>query len=284
MGSLKALTLAGVVAVAAIQTAQAADLLPPPPPIEAPPLRGPIEDSGFYVRVDAGLANTNASGLRSTFDSPWTESSLSASYGPVSVGDSGIVGLGAGYQFNSWFRADVTGEYRNAVSYHASQTYQNAAYANCNPANGTICGDAYTGQVKTGLFLANGYLDMGSWYGFTPYVGGGVGVAAYQTSGITDNSVWPLGGFGFAANHSGTNFAWALMAGASYHITPNLLLDAGYRYVNMGTLSTGAISCGATPCFHEVQHFDMYSNDVRVGLRWLLAGPVYSAPLVSAKY
>ena len=93
--------------------------------------------------------------------------------------------------------------------------------------------------------------------------------------------------WGYAPGYTSANFAWAAMAGVSYHIMPNLLLDVGYRYVNMGTFQTGVIACNAPGyCHGETQHFDMASNDVRVGLRWLMAGPVYEQgfPPVSAKY
>lgn len=287
MGSLKALTLAGVFAVAAFQAAQAADLLPPPPPIEAP-LRGPIEESGFYLRADVGVGINQASNLRSTFGTGQTLADLGAWDGPVNVGDSALMGLGAGYQFNNWFRADVTGEYRSSAAYNSKTFYQFSGLgSNCPVGGPTNCGDNYNGMIQSGLFLANGYLDLGTWMGFTPYVGAGVGVLTYGVSGLTDVSMSQPNGYGMAPNNSGTNFAWALMAGGAFQIAPNLLLDIGYRYVNMGTFNTGAIACngGATTgCAYESQHFRMASDDIRVGLRWLMAGPVYAAPMVSAKY
>ncbi len=129
---------------------------------------------------------------------------------------------------------------------------------------------------------------MGTWAGFTPYVGAGVGIAAYQTSSIKDTTNFPAGSaaaWGFAPNYNGANFAWALMAGVSYHIMPNLLLDVGYRYVNMGTFKTGAIACDSpSQCHFETQHFNMAANDVRVGLRWMMAAQAYYDPGVRAKY
>ncbi len=286
MGSLKALTLASVFAVAAIQGAQAADLLPPPPPIEAPPLRGALDDSGFYLRADVGVGINNASDLRSTFGTGQTLANLGAWDGPVNVADSALVGLGVGYQFNNWFRADVTGEYRSSAAYNSKVFYQGGS-SNCAVGGPTACGDNYNALIRSGLFLANGYLDLGTWMGITPYVGGGVGVVTYGMSGLSDVSLSEPNGYGFAPSNSGTNFAWALTAGGAFHVAPNLLLDMSYRYVNMGTFNSAAIACNggaSTGCAYESQHYKMASNDLRVGLRWLLAGPVYSAPMVSAKY
>jgi opacity protein-like surface antigen len=295
MGSFKALTFASVVALASIQTAKAADLLPPPPPIEAP-LRGPvIEESGFYMRADAGLSNTNMSGLRSTFGDGSTFATLGATEGNSSIGDPGILDLGFGYQINSWLRADLTGEYRSAVNYTSNNSYAWGTTGTnntlCTTGSGISCGDSYAATLKTGLVLANGYLDMGTWYGFTPYVGAGVGTAIYQVTGLKDTGTIPtassgtLTSFGYGANHSGMNFAFAGMAGVSYHIMPNLLLDVGYRYVDMGTINTGVISCNnLNGCHYETQHFRLTSNDIRVGLRWMMAQQAYYDPGVRAKY
>jgi len=286
MGSLKALTLASVVAVAAVQAAHAADLLPPPPPLEAP-LRGPIEDFGFYLRGDVGVGLNEASGLHSTFGTGVTLADLGAWDGPVNVGDSSLVGIGAGYQFNNWFRADVTGEYRSSASYNSKVYYQYSTGGNCPVGGPTNCGDAYNGLLRSGLFLANGYFDLGTWNGITPYIGGGLGFVTYGMSGLTDISMSQPNGYGVAPNNNSANFAWALMAGAAFHVTPNLLLDMSYRYVNMGTFNTAGIACNggaSTGCAYEAQHFNMASNDIRVGLRWLVAGPVYAEPVVRAKY
>jgi opacity protein-like surface antigen len=290
MGRIKALTLANVAAlIVAHGGAYAADLLPPAPSIEEP-LRGAIvEETGFYLRGDLGVANANASNLKSTYRDGQSLASLGTVEGPVSIGDPFLLGLGVGYQFNPWLRADATAEYRNSIHYHAGSTYQwgTPATSPCDPSSGLFCGDDYNGQVKTGLFLANGYVDIINWGGFTPYLGGGVGVAAYQVSGLKDISLYPANAFGFAQNTTGTNFAWALMAGVAYRFSPTLMLDVGYRYVNMGTFHTGTIACNnqfQNSCHFETQHFNVASNDLRVGLRWMPTDPGAVDPPVRAKY
>jgi opacity protein-like surface antigen len=287
MSSLKTLAVAGVLALAASHMARAADL-PPVPELEPPPLRGMPEEpaTGFYMRASFGVAATSASDLRSTFGDGQTTAGLGMVEGPVSAGDPFILGLGAGWQFNNWFRADLTGEYRNAVGYQASSTYQSSYVGACLPGSGVFCGDEYTGSIKTGLVLANGYFDIGNWYGFTPYVGGGLGFAVYQTNAIKDTALPPnAGGFGFAANRTGTNFAWSLTGGVAYSILPNLKFDVAYRYVNMGAFQTGAISCNDHPdCDGEVQHFNMASNDILFGLRWTIGPLAEPAPVLRTRF
>jgi len=287
MGRFTALTFASLLAVGAAQAARAADLLPPPP-IEAPPLRGPVidEPGGFYLRTDVGVGINAASNLRSTYGDGSTEASLGAYEGPVGVGDSALVGIGAGYQFNTWFRADVTGEYRSSANYTAKNYYQYTAPGSNCPTTGTAsCGDAYSAQLRSGLFLANGYLDLGTWAGITPYAGGGVGLYSYSVGTITDQSLSQVNGWGVGPSKQGGNFAWALMAGLAFNLAPNLKLDVGYRYVDMGTLSTGTIVCTAS-CHYETQRFRLASNDLRVGLRWTLdsRGAVYEPGPIRAKY
>ena len=76
--------------------------------------------------------------------------------------------------------------------------------------------------------MANGYFDLGTWYCITPFVGGGVGIAAHKFAGLTDS------GGGVATDATPTNFAWAVMAGLALNVTPNLKIELGYRYLDMG--------------------------------------------------
>jgi opacity protein-like surface antigen len=218
-------------------------------------------------------------------------STLSAYYGSSVVDPSYLLDIGGGYKFNNWFRADVTGEYRSSGLYRASNYYTGSTIACVGLPTGT-CGDNYRGQTSIGLFLANAYLDLGTWYGITPYVGGGVGVAAWSMGSVTDQSMQvqiPNGliGSGSSSATAGLNFAWALMGGAAWDLSHNLKLDVGYRYVNMGTINTGTIECNGT-CWYEAQHFKLASNDVRVGLRWLIdpRSAVYDpgAPVTRSRY
>jgi opacity protein-like surface antigen len=285
MGRNKALWFMCFIAAAGVQCAQkpafAADILPPAPPLEDPSLRGALdEDSGFYIRLDAGFANTNATKLRSIYGD------LGAIKGPVSIGDPFILGLGAGYQFNTWLRADLTGEYRQGVHYHASSTAQFVGSALCPIGGPVSCGDDVAATVKTELFLANGYIDIGNFSGVRPYVGAGVGVAPYQVSALRDKALFATDAFGFAPNASGANFAWSLTAGATFSLSPNLLVDISYRYVNMGSFKTGVICNDQGPDRRhlESQHFNMASNDLRIGLRWLMFDPGLPPSEVSARY
>ena len=162
-------------------------------------------------------------------------------------------------------RADVTGEYRGSANYSGVESY---ASGNCG---GTRCSDFYTGSVSSAVFLANGYVDLGTWYGVTPFLGAGIGMA-HNMAGMTTDIGIGLAGTpgGFARPSSTDSFAWGLMAGLAYTVNPHLKLEFGYRYLDLGSYNAGPIACNAG-CTNEIQHIKLASHDLRIGMRWMFA-------------
>ena len=106
-------------------------------------------------------------------------------------------------------------------------------------------------------------------FGLTPYIGAGVGVAGLTTRGsfqTADGTVTPVG------THDDYQLAWAAMAGVSYHVSPHLLLDIGYRYLDLGTYRAPqgtTVVAGQTPYkFYNGNSTDLTSHEVRVGVRY----------------
>ena len=87
-------------------------------------------------------------------------------------------GLGIGYKVNDWFRADLTGEYRGKANFHGSD---NVTF------NGGQGVDNYTGSKSEWVFMANAYVDLGTWWCVTPYIGAGIGGANIKISGFRDD-------------------------------------------------------------------------------------------------
>ncbi len=275
MGSFKALFFAGVASLAATTTASAADLLlPPPPPVE--PAFIPVDFGGsFYLRGDVGVGISDLRTRASTFQ----EFVPDARYEQHTLDDSGIVDLGVGYKFNHYFRADVTGEYRTSAHFGAIESY-NQGYFN-NPQDGSRSYDIYNGSIRSIVGLVNGYVDLGTWWCLTPYVGAGVGVANNKVSSIVDQGAF--GGFGYSSSHSQTNFAWALMTGVAFNVTPSTKIELGYRYLNLGNASSGPIYCqNQSNCPNETQHYKLASQDIRLGVRYMFndGPPPVQYPLV----
>jgi opacity protein-like surface antigen len=277
MGSIKAFMVAGALAVAAPNLAYAADLLPPPPPMEPGVL--PVADfGGWYLRGDVGLGIDQLSNLNSTFAGPLPPGFAHDGNG---LGNQAIIGGGFGYKLNSWFRADITGEYRTGSKYWGYESYQPGGLFP-SPACPNICYDRYNASVSSAVFLANGYVDLGTWYGVTPFVGAGIGTSYNMLHALADVGI-ETGGYGIAPDRDAARLAWALMAGFSYSLTSNLKLELGYRYLDMGSVASSGIVCNSA-CTTESQSFHMASQDIRLGLRYVFADvpppPVYQAPLI----
>ena len=281
MASFKALCLAGVASLVATATGFAADLpLPAPPPIYVPQ-PAPAFGGNWYLRGDVGISIADLRTEQSSFNPrnvpPATQFQQS------SLDDSAFIDGGVGYRFNQYFRADVTGEYRASAQYSAIETYNFGAFL--TPRTGQRNADAYRGNVRVVDGLVNGYIDAGTWYGITPFIGGGIGVANINAGSVTDSGEG--GGIGYSSGKSQTNFAYAAMAGLDFNVTRNLVFEIGYRYLNAGSFSSGAIICqNESPCPNEVQHHKLASNDIRLGLRYIIPdfAPVGPAPVLISKY
>ena len=277
MGSLKVYAMAGFLAVATSVTARAADLLPPPPAPE------PVADigGGWYLRGDVGVSKYDGGKFQS-LGSPGT-TDIQHDYG-----SGGFAGVGVGYQFTDWFRADVTGEYRFSTGWSGTdnQLYTNAGFL----INGN---EKFNGNYSAAVVLLNGYFDLGTWWGFTPFVGGGVGYAYSWLSGFDTSTQNYYVGAGLNNGVNGGtirdgnkgNFAWALHAGVSYDVTPNVKLELAYRYLNLGNMNTGVVDCYCGASYAGLKFKDIESHDIKIGMRWMFGAPApapepYPEPII----
>jgi opacity protein-like surface antigen len=268
MVSVKVASVAGAVALLAT-VANAADM-PSMPPVYMPPVEE-FSVSGWYLRGDIGMTNQRFKGLHQRqYDLP---STLSVT--PVGMGwdSTTFFGLGVGYKFNDWFRTDFTGEYRGKANFHGSDNVLTTGGPGV---------DNYSGSKSEWVFMANAYLDLGTWWCLTPYVGAGLGAANVRISGFRDDG-FNTGGIGtyYAQDANKWNFAWALHAGISYQVTPSMSIDLGYRYINLGggTTGTGQSFDGSNPNGGPFTFNQITSHDFKLGVRWMLEPPVQTQPM-----
>ncbi|MGE0233260.1 MAG: outer membrane protein [Flavobacteriaceae bacterium] len=257
--------LAAVVALSAfVGAAKAADLPPivPPPP---PPVETVVEyGSGWYLRGDIGYDIAKA-------DPSLYQSAPVVNLFGESMDSSWSFGIGAGYQFNSWFRADLTAEYRLPENIHA--------WGPCACVGNT----SHNVDIESWVFLANGYVDLGTWRSITPYVGAGIGWARHEAGTfLNDGTVIPPSGVTSLSGNTDWTFVYALMAGAAVDISPNMKLDFGYRYIDLGSARSGTLTNLGTTA-PRIVYDDMAAHELRIGLRYMFDTGYDYAP-IAAKY
>jgi opacity protein-like surface antigen len=250
---LSILTLVSAAALGMAAQAQAADLLPPAPSLEGYGYGEEVVElgTGWYLRGDIGYVDYNRPvdlgfGLPGvgTLDAERLDSTWS-------------VGGGIGYQFTNWFRADATVDYRVGAEF--SGTRPNPTYD-----IGYIRDKA---DFESTTLLLNGYVDLGSWAGVTPYVGAGIGLAGNRFTNVSRES-WLLGlpaGSVELSPHTSYNFAWALMGGVGMNFGSGVVLDVGYRYTNLGDARTRIEGPGP-----GIKTKTIDSHEVRVGARYVI--------------
>ncbi len=269
MRCVKSLIAAGAASLLS-SMALAADL--PYAPQYAPPVE---EFGGWYLRGDIGMTNQRVQKIDSN-----TARAFPANT-DVGLGfdSSPLFGMGIGYQFNNWFRMDVTGEYRGRANFHGSDRliFSSTAFQS----------DNFSGSKSEALFLVNAYADLGTWWGVTPFIGFGVGTSYNIISGFRDDNVQIVDGItnGSVANFADNgkwNFAWAAHAGLGYRISPSVTLELAYSFVDLGLARPGAFTLvDGTTGQSSIVLKNITSHDLKFGVRWEFeAPPTYAPPLI----
>lgn len=139
------------------------------------------------------------------------------------VKGSPILEAGIGYRFTPSLRGEVMFSYRVDYSLDAPDA-SNALY------------DA---DIRSNVFLLNGYYDFAASGDVKPYLGLGVGWAQNRLGTVRQG--FPMVTF-FNAVSGGkkSNAAFALMAGVSIP-QGSWTLDIGYRYIDLGKIESGTI-------------------------------------------
>jgi opacity protein-like surface antigen len=252
-----------------VERSSAADYwVPPGDGVPALP-DGKVEfASNWYVRGDLAYA-------QETFPKIAPDSTFAAS---PSVLNSYSAGVGGGYKINDWFRTDLILDYRSKVQAAAigpSIRCITAVDTSGNVTATDICTSHLNTEIHRWDLLANGYVDLATWGGFTPYIGAGAGVTwsrNWQSDTWTMSNGLPYqvstNGFFFDFDRSQTRmhyqFAWALMAGVAIAMTDHAQLDVGYRFLDLGTVSGFSGLTGMSVSQRVLV------NELRAGVRYMI--------------
>lgn len=237
MRCLKIAATAAAALAASVASVRAADMpryqTDLPFPREESPLRVDEFLSGWYLRGDLGYRFQRLGGASDLVNGEFASKDFKSA---------GLLAAGAGYKWR-WLRLDLTGDY----SWRSRFTGSNDGGAT-----------SVSAKLEGYTVLANAYADLGTWGGFTPYLGAGIGSARITMSGYETNPATVS-----TTSTTRWNLAWAVHAGVSYNISHNTLLDLSYRHVDLGSITGGPATNPLT-----LRHFS--GDEVRLGMRFLL--------------
>ncbi len=137
------------------------------------------------------------------------------------------------------------------------------------PYPGAPIDDPLHTSIQTYTLMLNVYHDFGNFNRFVPYVGAGIGMAVHDVDEVyftgNPNLVNRIEG------NRDVSFAWSVMAGAGYQISDRAILDVGYRYIDMGSVTSGRVD-SAGFVNPAVQIDDIDAHELKVGLRYHFGG------------
>lgn len=247
--------------------ARAADEVPD---LFAPEITTTATAAGWYLRGDVGYTGwTGDEGADYTVYDAGGAATGRGGFDDGRFSHPVSYGLGVGYQFNDMFRADVTAEtFRDR--FNSNTDFGGPCVAGAAAA---ACGSRSSAIYRGVGILANGYVDLGTVVGLTPYIGAGVGATQLRWGGVSttaycaDGEVNCVGGG--SGRYDGRNswrFTYALMAGVSYDVSERVKLDVGYRYSDIaGGDMFGAALDGGGRIRGDDDGFSRH--EIRAGLR-----------------
>ena len=217
--------------------ATAADMAQRAPIIESASVAPEEIGTGWYLRGDIGFARQTPAKMT------WQTTTETATKATSSL-DSGI---GLGYKFNDWMRADLTLDYLSKFK----QT-------------GTVSATASdVVRLDATTVMANGYADLGNYGGLTPYIGAGLGFAIMKASGAVRTTTTTSYAFSNANTYA---FAASLATGVSYDLGHGVQTDLGYRMLYLSGNQTGTETTGTL--VGPIKLSNALSHQFRIGLRY----------------
>ncbi len=240
MRRIKVSVAAAALLLAGAAAAQAADL--PPPPMT------PAAWS-FSVFGGASWLNSVESSTSEVFEGAPFDRNYDFDF------DTGfLVGGAFGYTLVDWARTEIEISY---ASYDPNTVDISTDFESTSFDHGgsldelTVMGNLWLGFNMLPV-VGDPVNQVGDGLGFSPYFGGGLGVAFVDVDFDSPG--------GDSLSESTTAFAWQVGAGVRWTFASNIGLDVGYRY--RGVTDVGFGDNGV----HELSSADLYSNNLIVGL------------------
>ncbi|MCL1824942.1 MAG: outer membrane beta-barrel protein [Betaproteobacteria bacterium] len=119
---------------------------------------------------------------------------------------------------------------------------------------------SYKQTLKIQTLFLNAYYDFRNRSAFTPYAGGGFGLASIKANGRYE-TYWSYSD-SYGAK-STTNFAWNIGGGVAYKVSEQFSLDLGYRFAGLGKAKTKVDEYG-----YVLKTRDVYMSQFLLGARF----------------
>jgi opacity protein-like surface antigen len=240
-------------------------------------LGGSSVAQGWYIRGDLGYAGWVKGGKPNyTTYQPGGTIFAETTFDTARFSEPFSYGAGMGYQFNNIFRADLTTDF-----FSGSLAGSSELPVRCGTGEpvGTTCGFSHKAGYSAINVMANGYADLGTFMGITPYVGAGAGVTNLRWDDMKTTLYCQDGtsacsgtayGTGTLPGYDSWRFTYALMAGASYDITNRVKIDLGYRFSDIAggkTFGYGAAEQGWGARGAKGHDDGFQKHEIRAGIR-----------------
>jgi opacity protein-like surface antigen len=278
---------AATLGLATTMSANAADISTPPVYHAPAVVHEEVKSAtGWYLRGDVGASYNKLKEVN------YLTSTGYANFSTAKLKKSFSVGVGVGYQVNSYLRTDLTLDYLSKAKFEGSTGPGGPCTVNGNPYTAPDCYSSDVSSYSAWSLMANAYVDVFTYGRVTGYVGAGLGATYIDwktlhntecesvTNTCNSTSIDHAGASGWRATA-------ALMAGASVNINCALDADIGYRYraIAGGRMFERVASVATGPGFHKTIH----SHEGRAGLRYKFGGcdthiPPYEPPTLPPVY
>lgn len=256
MTGIRATVLAGAALAASGLGAGAADLY-------GHGGRGSIKDGGYHVAPPRGCPSwyVRVDGAYASHDRPRVVEIGIDDWNRTKWDDTWTIGGGIGHYFTCNVRGDITVDYRFESDVKGDNT---------NPF--TYVRGSRVFNVDSTVVLANIYYDFDMRSRFTPYIGIGLGAAHHDVSGRGigyGTLANPVAAYPLTVNSSDRwSAAGAIMTGFSLALRERIALDAGYRFLYLGDVKSGAVHDRVTGASAGPAQVDnMHAHEFRLGVR-----------------
>jgi opacity protein-like surface antigen len=240
------ITLALAATAALPVTAVLAADYDPPIYVDQAPEYTPVEiGSGWYLRGDVAYLPD--------------ETYRNVDFGSLTVayserGKPIFASVGFGYHFNDYLRADI--------NFGLLPGNEVGAVEDDTP------NDIATARVENSARTAmvNGYVDLGTYVGLTPYIGAGIGVmqSKLEASSVFDDLTVANADTAFSDRETQYSLAYSLNAGLAYQISKNVVVDLGYQFMSAPDAEYARLDSASTYSIHK----GVDNHQLKVGLRY----------------